>query len=306
MTRVTHLKIIFTCLLCTLLVACETLPQHGRRDSDEDVQRYSSVDNLQTAVDSLALPLITSGETPGMIVGVLLRNRSMHFFGYGVTDDDTKQKPDENTLFAIGSISKGLVGDLTALLVNEGALSWNDTLGDLLPSDTTLSTDAKKITLLQLATHTSGLPLQPYTFQTFRYLMQYLFTGENFYRHIDSRQVLDYLSDFTAPTKITGEYSNIGYGILGYVVEQRTGQSLDALLKQKLLQPLGMDNTGFLPDSLPGYANRAYGHVGDQPKFKRRGERMEDWHFTDLMKGSAGIYSNARDLLTLASAHLHD
>jgi CubicO group peptidase (beta-lactamase class C family) len=288
-----------------LLVACETLPQHGRRDSDEDVQRYSSVGNLQTAVDSLAIPLITTGETPGMIVGVLLPDRSMQFFGYGVTDDDTKKKPDENTLFAIGSISKGFLGELTALLVNEGILSWNDTLGDLLPPDATLSTDAKKITLFQLATHTSGLPLQPYTFQTFRYLVQYLFTGENFYRHIDSSQIFNYLSGFTAPAKITGEYSNIGYGLLGYVVERRTGQSLDVLLKQKLLQPLGMDNTGFQPDALPGYANRAYGHVGDQPKFMRRGERMEDWHFTDLMKGSAGIYSNARDLLILASAHLH-
>jgi CubicO group peptidase (beta-lactamase class C family) len=307
MTRVTHLKIIFTCLLCMLVTACGMLPQHGRRDTDENIQRNLSTDNLQATVDSLALPLIESGETPGMIVGVLLPDRSMQYFGYGVMDYDTKKKPDENTLFAVGSISKGFLGDLTALLVNEGILSWSDTLGDLLPSsDAHLSADAKKITVLQLATHTSGLPLQPFTFQTFRYLMQYLFTGENFYRHIDTPHVLDYLSDFKAPAKVTGEYSNIGYGILGYVVEQRTGQPLDELLKKKLLQPLGMNNTGYLPDSLPAYANRAYGHVGDQPKFKRRGERMEDWHFTDLMKGSAGIYSNARDLLILASAHLHD
>ena len=300
-----HLRTVFICLLCALVTACGSLANREHNDASAS-QRDTGTDSLQATVDALVLPLIKNGETPGMVVGVLSSDRSMHFFGYGVTDYNTKKTPDENTLFAIGSISKGLLGDLTAVLVNEGTLSWHHTLGELLPSDTALSTDAKKITLLQLATHTSGLPIQPYTFQTFRYLMQYLFTGENFYRHIDRGYILNYLSDFKAPAKTSGEYSNIGYGILGYVVEQRTGKSLDELLKQKLLQPLGMNNTGYQPDQLPGYNNRAYGHVGDQPKFKLRGEPIDDWHFTDLMKGSAGIYSNAKDLLTLASAHLHE
>ncbi|MGZ5779863.1 MAG: serine hydrolase domain-containing protein, partial [Burkholderiaceae bacterium] len=295
------------CSLCLLLTGCGTL-SHRERDTDKDnaqSKQYADASNLQMEVDSLALPVIKQGETPGMIVGVLLPNGSMKFFGYGVTDQVTRKKPDANTLFAVGSLSKGFLGDLTAVLVDEGVLSWNDTLGDLLPSDAPLSSDAKKITVLQLATHTSGLPLQPITFQTFRYFVEYLFTGENFYRHFDTDYVFNYLSDFKAPAQVNPQYSNVGYGLLGYVIQRRTGQSLDTLLEQKLLRPLDLKNTGYVPDALPNHANRAYGHVGDQPKFRLRGAPMPDWQFPDLMKGSAGVYSNAKDLLTLAAAHLH-
>ena len=185
-------------------------------------------------------------------------------------------------------------------------LSWNDTLGDLLPPNARLSPDARKITLLQLATHTSGLPRQPFTFQTFRYFVQFLFTGDNFYRHFDDAFVLDYLSAFTAPKLVEPQYSNLGYGLLGHVIELRTGLSLEVLLDRKLTRPLGLKNTGYMAADLPGYTSRAYGHAGDQPKFVARGEPVPDWQFTDLMKGSAGICSNARDLLIFAAAHLAD
>jgi CubicO group peptidase (beta-lactamase class C family) len=288
-----------------LLSGCGTL-SHQDRDTDmEQTRQYANASNLQAEVDSLALPLIKQGEMAGMIVGVLLPDGSTHFFGYGATDQSTNKKPDADTLFAVGSLSKGFLGDLAAVLVDEGVLSWNDTLGELLPAETRLSPDAKKITLLQLATHTSGLPLQPTTFQTFRYLLEYLFTGENMYRHLDSDYVFNYLSDFKAPAQVTAQYSNFGYGILGYVIQRRTGQSLDALLAQKVSSPLGLENTGYVPNALPAHANRASGHVGDQPKFKLRGEPMPDWQFPDLMRGSAGVYSNAKDLLKLAAAHLH-
>jgi CubicO group peptidase (beta-lactamase class C family) len=98
----------------------------------------------------------------------------------------------------------------------------------------------------------------------------------------------------------------MGYGLLGYVIERKTNQKLDVLLEQKILHPLGLKNTGYAIDLLSGRANRAYGHVGDQPKFIHRGERMDDWSFPELMKGSAGVYSNARDLLMLAAAHLNE
>jgi CubicO group peptidase (beta-lactamase class C family) len=297
--------IVLVCSLCGLLSGCGTL-SHRERDTDNvQARQYANASNLQQEVDSLALPIIEQHETPGMVVGVLLPNGSMKFFGYGVANQNTTSKPDADTLFAIGSLSKGFLGDLTAVLVDEGTLSWSDTLGELLPADAPLSADARKITVLQLATHTSGLPLQPMTFQTFRYVLEYMFTGENLYRHLDSNYVFNYLSDFKAPTQVTARYSNFGYGILGYVIQRRTGQSLDTLLEQKLLRPLGLNNTGYVPDTLPNHKDRASGHVGDQPKFKLRGAPMPDWQFPDLMKGSAGVYSNAKDLLTLAAAHMH-
>ncbi|OGB25021.1 MAG: hypothetical protein A3I66_03285 [Burkholderiales bacterium RIFCSPLOWO2_02_FULL_57_36] len=289
-----------------VLAACGTLTEMELDTSATELTRYAHNGNLQAEVDSLAAPLIEHGETPGIVVGVLLPEGGTQFFGYGTVRQGQDAKPDGDTIFPIGSLSKGFLGAITAVLVQEGVLSWNDTLGELLPADTRLSPDAKKITLLQLATHTSGLPRQPFTFQTFRYFVQFLFTGENFYRHFDNDFVFDYLSDYTAQKQTEPQYSNLGYGLLGHVIELRTGLSLDALLDQKLLRPLGLKNTSYVPTDLSGYATRALGYAGDQPKFIARGEPVPDWKFTELMKGSAGIYSSARDLLTFAAAHLDD
>jgi CubicO group peptidase (beta-lactamase class C family) len=175
-----------------------------------------------------------------------------------------------------------------------------------LPPDVPLSPDARKITLLQLATHTSGLPRQPVTLQTLHYFLEYLFDGENFYRHFDEDYMLHYLADFEADHAGEPRYSNIGYGLLGYIVERRTGQTVDALLAQEITGPLGLRCTGYDAEQLPCYANRAHGYAGDQPKFIARGESVPDWHFTHFMRGSAALSSTARDLLTFAAAHIQN
>jgi len=302
--RQVHFPTVFECCVCMLLTACGTLTVREIDATNAEAMRFARSGNLQAEVESLARPLVGEAGTLGIVVGVLLPNGSMQFFGYGVTDQDNGAKIDGDTIFAVGSLSKGFLGALTAVLVDEGVLSWDDTLGKLLPPNTPLSPDVKNITLLQLATHTSGLPRQPITFQTFRYLVQYLFTGENFYRHFDRDYVFDYLADFKVPSQIKPKYSSLGYGILGYVLERRTDLSLDVLLEKKLIHPLELKRTGFVPNALPGYSSRARGHAGDQPKFIQRGKPVPDWEFTKFIKGATGIYSSARDLLTFAAAHL--
>jgi len=292
--------------LVLLLSACGALSEREVDAANVTPMSYASQQDLAAEIESLAKPLVDEGKTPGIVVGVLLPDGSTQFHGYGLTDQQNGVKPDADTIFAMGSLSKGFLGAIAAELVNEGTLSWGDTLGQLLPPDTPLSADAKKITLLQLATHTSGLPRQPITFQTCRYFIQFLFTGNNFYRHFDNDYVFDYLSDFEAPRLHEPNYSNIGYGLLSYVIQRKTGQTLEQLLDQKIVHGLGLKNTGYVPEALPGYALRARGHAGDQPKFIHRGAPVPDWQFTEFMKGSAGLYSSARDMLTYASAHLNN
>jgi len=297
-----------TILLCGAslsLAACgNNLSTTELNAGDLEAVRHFQNESLQNVVDSLVQPMVEEGHTPGVIVGVLLPGGQMRFFGYGVADQDSGLKPNGDTLFAVGSLSKGFLATITALLVDEGKLSWDETLRTLLPPGTPLSPDAAKITLLQLATHTSGLPRQPVTPQTLQYFVEYLFDGENFYRHFDRDYILNYLADFEADNQNQPQYSNIGYGILGYALELRTGLSVDALLEQKIVKPLGLKCTGYAPDALPCYSTRAHGYAGDEPKFIRRGQPVPDWQFTPLMRGSAGLYSNARDLLTFAAAHL--
>jgi len=261
--------------------------------------------DLSEKVDDIAGHLVQQGQAPGLVVGVLLADGTTRFYGYGRTNRESDSKPGPDTLFAIGSLSKGFLGALAASLVAEGQLSWTSTLSTLLPPGTRLSQDAARITLEQLASHTSGLPRQPFELRTLAYFTQYLFTGENFYRHLDRDALFAYLADFSAPSSPEPQYSNIGYGLLGYILEYRTGRSLDQLLSERITGPLALAHTGYLPEVLPGYPERAIGYAGDQPKFIRRGEPVPDWRFTEILRGSAALYSTARDLLAFAAAHLH-
>jgi len=292
--------------VCLFLTGCGSLSITELDAGDIAAARQGGRGDLQTEVDALVRPLVETGHTPGVVVGVLLPDGTMQFFGYGVTDRIRALKPDGDTLFAIGSLSKEFLVAVAALLVDDGVFSWDDTLETLLGPDTPLSDDAKKITLLQLATHTSGLPRQPVTLRTLEYFVEYLFDGENFYRHFDTRYILNYLATFSADEKGQPQYSNIGYGIIGYIIERHTGKAIDTVLAEKITNPLGLTCTGYRPEALPCYATRAYGHAGDQPKFIERGEPTPDWQFTNFMRGSAGLSSNARDLLIFAAAHLKD
>ncbi|MBC7860453.1 MAG: beta-lactamase family protein, partial [Burkholderiaceae bacterium] len=288
-----------------LLGACGSLTHMEIDATDAGQRRDAGGGDLQIEADSLALPLIEQKKTRAIVVGVLLPDGSHQSFGYGSTEADGGHRPDGDTLFAIGSVSKGFLSATAATLVQEGALGWDDTLEQLLPPGTPLSPAARRITLLQLATHTSGLPRQPLTPRTLFYLIEYLFTGENFYRHFDRDYLLGYLAEFDgAPAAGTPVYSNIGYGLLGHVLELRSGKKVDRLVREKILEPLQLTHTGYAPEQLPGYAARAQGQAGDQPKFIRRGEPVPDWRFSDVMVGSAALYSSANDLLGVAAAHL--
>lgn len=286
------------------LPACGTMTRMELETGDEAAWRYALNDDLAIEVDSLAQPLVDEGHTPGILVGVLLPDGETRFFGYGTIEQGTTIPPDADTQFPLGSLSKGFLGAMVAMLVEEGVFAWDDTLDILLPDHIAMSEDAKRITLLQLATHTSGLPRQPMTFQTMRYFLGYLFTGRSFYRHFDKTYILDYLAGFNAPAATEIQYSNIGYGLLGHIVELHSGRSLEALLQAKVIEPFGLRNTGYHPEQLPGFAKRARGHAGDQPKFIRRGRPVPDWTFTEVMKGSAAIHSTARDMLVFAATHL--
>lgn len=244
-----------------------------------------------------------SKQVSGVVVAVIRHNGPAEFHCYGVTDAKNRYPITPDTLFALGSLSKGITAEVITLLVNEGRLHWDDTLAMLLPPETRLSADAKKITLLQLVTHTSGLPRQPMNLLSLEHLLAYLSDGENFYHELDGDGALGYLSTFNAPLVREPEYSNLGYAILGYILKYQTGESVEALASRMIFQPLALHNTSFVPSTLRGYSRRALGHAGDQPKFKTRGALTPDWQFSNNMVGAANLYSDARDLIAYARAH---
>lgn len=286
-----------TLLLTLLLAACGNLTalRPDRADANAAPQP------LQSGVEALVRPVLAGQETPGLVLGVLEPQGPPRFFSYGQGEQGGGALgPD--TLFPIGSLSKGFVAGLLALLVDEGRLRWDETLAELLPG-MRLSPAAARISLLQLATHSAGLPRQPYDLGLLAELAYFSFTGHNFYKRLDGPQLRAFLADFQAPAAPRPQYSNIGFALIGWAIEARCGEPLPSLLQRKLLQPLGLHNTGYLPDALPGREHRAQGHAGDQPKFMRRGTPVADWQFAPSLRAAAGLYSSARDLLAFAAAH---
>ncbi|MCU5772266.1 beta-lactamase family protein [Erwiniaceae bacterium BAC15a-03b] len=296
----------FIILFCCLLASgCASLSSNSVDTSRQASLLASCNIPLKQQIDALAQPLIDQQRTPGLVVALLTADQQRHIYHYGFTDRDRRTPVTGDTLFAIGSVTKGFTAESAALLVQDGKLNWDDTLGKLLGDRLQLSHDAQQITLLQLATHTSGLPRQMTTLHMFGNLTRYLFNGAPFYDDLDDGEFVNYLHDYVKPPQQSVVYSNLGYAILDYVISQHTQQTPQQIASQQIIAPLRLTRTGYQPEKLPGYLQRAHGHAGDQPKFMRRGEQVPDWHFSGYMVGAASLWSSASDLLSYLEAHLY-
>ncbi len=291
-------------LCCSLLLsACGTLSQTSAPIGDKV---YFSHATFNENVDDSVRHYMQQKRVSGISIAIIHQRSQPKFYSYGVTDEVHRYPITPDTLFALGSLSKGITAEVIIELVDRGELRWNDTLATLLPANVPLSVDARRITLLQLVTHTSGLPRQDMDLAMFMKFIGYLRSGENFYGNLDSDAVLEYLADFHAPAKPAAQYSNLGYALLGYILKRRFQQDIETLAQRNLFQPLGMTSSSFRPQSLRRYPWRALGHAGDQPKLIPRGHITPDWAFSNNMVAAASLYSNARDLIRYLDAHLHD
>lgn len=275
-------------------------------ESPPKVKQLACTQNIDALVDGIVRQYMKTEKASGLAIGVIRNNGAPRTWGYGYTNSVNGYKIDGETLFALGSISKGVTGEVVAGLVAKGQLKWDDKLADLLPKNILLSDDAKNITLLQLATHTSGLPRQNMNKDMLQSFLKYLYTGDNFYNVLDSDSVVNDLSSFQRPQKRVPLYSNLGYALLGYILKLKTGEDIQQLSYDFIFNSLKMGSTSFHGPTLKAYPYRAIGHAGDQPKFIRRGDVVPDWYFTNNMVAAANLYSNVDDLMKYLRAHISD
>ena len=173
--------------------------------------------------------------------------------------------PPEKRVFEIGSISKVFTGLLLSNAVLEKKVRLDSTLKELLGKDFTFA-DPKvgEITLLQLSTHTSGLPRLPGN------MGPDPDHAEDPYGDYDRKRMTEFLSK----VKLEGEppfpasYSNYGVGLLGELLSQVQGKNWDALVKEKITGPLGMKDTMMVPGEdqvkrlAPPHQGDKAGHFG--------------------------------------------
>jgi len=215
----------------------------------------------------------TDKEAVGLVVGIV-DERGTSVISHGKLDNGTDRDVDGDTLFEIGSITKVFTALLLQDMIERGEMKLDDPVQKYLPSSVKMPTyQGKEITLLHLATHTSGLPRD--------------YDGElsAFLSHCTLHQ---------APG-IRQEYSNLGMGLLGHVIALKAGKDYETLVVERICEPLGMDSTRItLPPELK--ARLAIGH--GMP-----GHRVQGFGYSPL-PGAGALHSTANDLLKFVSAYL--
>jgi CubicO group peptidase (beta-lactamase class C family) len=234
-------------------------------------------------VERIVVPATQVAHLDSVAVGVIDRDgRAVYGFG--------KHPPDGKTIFEIGSITKVFTATLLADAVERGEVQLETRLTESLPADVKLtSKDAAQITLLQLATHTSGLERLP---PNLNYADPF-----NPYVDYDAKLLHEALSAAT-PLHKPGEkydYSNFAMGTLGYVLARKSGKTYEQLLTDRICTPLKMGDTRITLDHRLR-ARLAQGH-------DIAGFPMKNWDF-DALAGAGAIRSTAADMLTFLAANM--
>jgi CubicO group peptidase (beta-lactamase class C family) len=232
----------------------------------------------------------------GLVVGIT-RPSGRRTYGYGtVTLAGKEQLPAEDTIFEIGSVSKAFTGTLLAELVRSGTVRLDDPVQKYLPADWKVPRrDDRDITLLQLATHTSSLPVQP---PLIGFLALTTKDPANPYATFDQARLKQTLKEvkLSRPIGSKFEYSNLGVGLLGHALAQAAkAPNYETLLVERLAQPLGLVDTR-LQLSTTQVGRFASGYT-------KEGKPTSCWTFATL-EACGGIRSTAHDLLMLIDAAL--
>ncbi len=229
---------------------------------------------------------VKAGDYPAMVVAVAEGKRS-HIYTFGQLANG--KAPDADTIFQIGSVTKTFTATLLALALDQGEVQLDTPVEQLLPGWKLPSRDGKPITLGELATQYSGLPRLPDNFHPAN--------PHDPYADYDAARLKAFLAAYKLPrdpgTKF--EYSNLGYGLLGYALAQRAGTTYGKLVKARILAPLGMTSTSTTV-TMPLGPRWAKGHGAD-------GKPAQPWHI-DALAGAGAINSTGTDMLRYLEANM--
>ncbi|MBX7168477.1 MAG: beta-lactamase family protein [Pirellulales bacterium] len=243
----------------------------------------------QASVDAKAQKIIDQHRAVGLVIGLLHTDGRRETFAYGHTRADAGT-PDAQTIFEIGSITKTMTTLVLAELVTRGELTLDTPVKSLLPADYKVPRRGdREITLLDLATHTSGLPNNPPSI--IARLIKDPKVQLNPFAAFDETALRDDLGQVSIEPQSTWPvtYSNFGMGLLGYALCRKTGLGYEAMIRQFIGEPLQLPDT-HLTGTDEQRARRTTGHTSDlQP--------CPDWDFQDTSAGAGAIRSTLTDML---------
>ena len=244
-------------------------------------------------IDNLVNRTIKTFDVPGIAVGVIKDNKVILAKGYGVRSITTGLPVDDNTLFGIASNSKAFTVAALGILVDEGKLSWNSKVCDIIPEFRLYNPYVTEdFTIRDMLTHRSGLGLGAGDLM--------LWPGPTDFTRKDviyNLRFLKQVSDFR--TKY--DYDNLMYIVAGEVVQRVSGMTWEDFVKTRIMDPLGMTSSAPSFDLLKDRSDVIDPHVPVNGKLV-----VVERHEVAMSNSAGGIYSNINDLSKWVMMQLND
>ncbi|MGD1211601.1 MAG: serine hydrolase [Candidatus Acidiferrales bacterium] len=272
----TILLAVFAAVSLAACAAAQSVPQSAV-PSDSEIRQI------------LADRIDVQHQSIGIMVGVI-GPEGRRIIAYGHLEKGDPRPLNGDTIFEIGSTTKVFTSLLLADMVQRGEVALDDPVAKYLPPSVKMpERNGRSITLVDLATHTSGLPRLP-TNMTPKDVT-------NPYADYSVEQLYQFLSSYQLTRDIGSqyEYSNLGGGLLGHLLARRAGMDFEALVRSRICGPLGMNNTRIT--LTPEMKERlAVGH-------NQAMDTVANWDLPTLA-GAGALRSTANDLLTFLAANL--
>ncbi len=201
-------------------------------------------------IERLADVMVQQSRIPGLAMAIVQDGKVVSARGYGVVDSRNPQPVGPDTVFRIASLSKAFAGTLSAILVSEGAMSWDSPVSNQLPAFALRDLQgAQRLTVREILSHRVGL-------------------GYNtFDRDLEANQPYPLLAEKLSEAPMTcspGDcyaYQNIAFSLVGDLVFATTGDFYSHQVEKRLFHPLGMYGATYGRDGLEASPSWARPHV---------------------------------------------
>lgn len=234
-------------------------------------------------IDSLSEKVLKTFDVPGIAVAVIKDGKLIHSKGYGLRSLKTKEPVNEHTLFGIASNSKAFTAAALGMMVDEGKLSWDDKVVDLIPDFKLYNPYVtQEFTVRDLLTHRSGLGLGAGD------LMIWPDSGS--VTKTELIHNLHYLKPVSA-FRTKYDYDNLLYVVAGEVLAKVSGMSWEDFIEKRIMQPLGMSESAAAYLRLKSDKNTIDAHAPVNGKVEVIGK-----NFTQIANAAGGIWSNLEDM----------
>ena len=217
-----------------------------------------------------------------------IQDENVSYYGFNRVNDTIAYTENSQKVFEIGSITKVFTSTLLANFVLNKKIELNDPIQDYF----NYPLKNQQVKVVQLANHTSGLPRLPSNLNLNEV------DQSNPYSEYDEDKLRDYLTNELELDSLSGsnyEYSNLGAGMLGYLLEIQSGSDYESLLQRYIALKYGMNSTttnihNVQENLVPGQDSN--------------GNETSNWSLNALV-GAGGILSNVEDLAKFTSAQFN-